>query len=1426
MNATEASVYIRWQEPTSNGGCSITGYEIYRTDLAGTSYEKVHASEVDGNPSLNAFNITELPSGISGSTMRIIVRAVNQASLTGQTDYVEVTVAGVPDAPSVPTEDSTTTTNTTIGVTYSAPNANGAQISSYEVQVDDGAGGDFSTILGGDSTVYLGTSAQTSTNIVQGHTYRVRVRARNVNGWSDYSDIAYILAASKPDPPPKPTYITSTETSITLNISFSENDNGALISGHKLFIDAGSLTSNFSEVTTYDGTNEYEVPGLTNGTSYRFYMVATNSKGDSEPSEESRFTASTPIASLRALSETSSTNDSITLSWSAPTGFESDITGYSVEMNDGSDQTLGSRRRRRLSSNSVTGTWTEVYDGQGNADVTSVTVNNLKPGVLHYFRYVAYDQNGPTIYSDVQSYYACGLPSAPGTPIVSEITLESMVVSWQPPEDDGACGITEYKLYRNGGDGGSTYTEVHSSLLANTPALTLVNVTEFPSNPNGKSFKFKVAVFSKEAINGVESAESSEYLMALAPAAPTDIPTKGNSTNATQIEVSFTGSVTDNGASIKSYYLNVVCVTCKEGEGFSDISGLSSDDLSLSRTISSGIVTGELYGARYGAINEVGQGPLTANSGYIEASQAPDKPNAPIITQSGTNIIISWTLPNSQGNEIKSVLVYVLNSADQFEQDNTTQVGESITVAMTDIISGYELSQNNLIKSYIVVSNDNGPSEDSDNSTSTILVQVAPLQPPVVPFASYTPSETETDTTKSTLTINVTELTGDNTGGSDITSYIVEYYSLTLSSWQVLGGDSPDSLVTSYTITGLVNGQTYSARYKARNIHGTGPYSLNGTVLVAVRPGQIDTANVTASGVQAVIEWNQPADNGGTIITDYNVTVKNSNNEFVQITDCVFVDPATTTCTVDMTRIAVLTGLPEGSAITIQVTAINQRGTSDPSTENSSGAVLVGDIAPAQTENVTTQVSDTNIVISWDAPAINLAQITYYDIQIKIDDSTNYSNENTYCNGSSETIVNNTQCTIPMTVLRASPFNLDLRDSVTAKVAAGSIYGLGDFSTDGNGATIQTEPIAISTIERNNASTTESQLAITWTALSPPDDGDSSVLLYEVQYRFSVESYVDGTNTYNTTSASFVTTATISANTSYTIRVRAYNIHGFGSYSSDFETISSGLPSQMSTPTVEYVAITSITGGISITWLEPNANSGTLDQYEITIADINGTYRIPSTCDGSNSTVFSDRTCNVTTSELKGSTYELVFRSTISVVIRAHNENGWGPSSTANTTRTVLQVPQPVTGVGNGTTTNSTQIDVLWSALTTADDTGDTSILSYNLQRETSVNVYESEIGENEDYTSTSYVVTTNIVQGTTYNFKVRARNIEGWGDLSSAAPILAAQEPPQMGSVTTAISDKSVNITWSLDDDNGSPITSYTLLFYDNQNAPSTEST
>jgi hypothetical protein len=79
-----------------------------------------------------------------------------------------------------------------------------------------------------------------------------------------------------------------------------------------------------------------------------------------------------------------------------------------------------------------------------------------------------------------------------------------------------------------------------------------------------------------------------------------------------------------------------------------------------------------------------------------------------------------------------------------------------------------------------------------------------------------------------------------------------------------------------------------------------------------------------------------------------------------------------------------------------------------------------------------------------------------------------------------------------------------------------------------------------------------------------------------------------------------------------------------------------------------------------------------------------------------------------------------------------------------------------------GSLTSEYQIEVEWSALTTTAETGDSAILSYNLQwhagaADTEGAVWESLAGDLSEYPGTSYIVTSGIVEGATYSFRLRA---------------------------------------------------------------------
>ena len=77
--------------------------------------------------------------------------------------------------------------------------------------------------------------------IQRGLQYRFKYRTENVNGWSEFSDIAYIYAFAVPEKPAAPVYLSGTDDSVTLKLTASRNDNGIRITSYELWI-AGDET--------------------------------------------------------------------------------------------------------------------------------------------------------------------------------------------------------------------------------------------------------------------------------------------------------------------------------------------------------------------------------------------------------------------------------------------------------------------------------------------------------------------------------------------------------------------------------------------------------------------------------------------------------------------------------------------------------------------------------------------------------------------------------------------------------------------------------------------------------------------------------------------------------------------------------------------------------------------------------------------------------------------------------------------------------------------------------------------------------------------------------------------------------------------------------------------------------------------------------
>ncbi|TGG90146.1 MAG: hypothetical protein ERJ67_11545, partial [Aphanocapsa feldmannii 277cV] len=229
--------------------------------------------------------------------------------------------------------------------------------------------------------------------------------------------------------------------------------------------------------------------------------------------------------------------------------------------------------------------------------------------------------------------------------------------------------------------------------------------------------------------------------------------------------------------------------------------------------------------------------------------------------------------------------------------------------------------------------------------------------------------------------------------------------------------------------------------------------------------------------------------------------------------------------------------------------------------------------------------------------------------------------------------------------------------------------------------------------------------------------------------------------------------------TTYSFKVRA--IHGRESTSVTAKPLFAALSGLTAT-----AADTEVT----LSWDDPTDSS--ISGYELSING--GTY---SSISGSDATTTSHTVTGLT----NGTTYSFAVRA----------ENGKPPSSAVSAKPLFARL------TGLTATAGDTEVSLSW------DDPGDSSISGYELSIDGGT--YSSISGS--DATTTSHTVT-GLTNGTSYKFRVRAKNGKPPSSAVSAKPLFA----PLTGLTATA-GDTEVSLSW--DDPNDSTISGYKLSLY-----------
>jgi hypothetical protein len=274
ISGGNTQMFASWTQPTSTGGTPITGYVLqYRrsTTTTWTTYGTVDA--------VLEYTISGLTNGF---TYFFRVAAVNAAG-TGaySAESASVVVGQVPAAVATPTITSkyaTSLTDTTLTLSWTAPNAYGSRITDYLVQYSTSSSGPWTLHADGAGTA----TSTTITGLNATTAYYYRVAAVSTVGAGPYTStpVTGVIATA----PGTPT-VTATAGAGFVTLTWpAVDDGGAAITGYKLYYQVGTgstLSGNTIDQAIYNAKIDWSartaiVPACGGLPQWRAQLAFTN----------------------------------------------------------------------------------------------------------------------------------------------------------------------------------------------------------------------------------------------------------------------------------------------------------------------------------------------------------------------------------------------------------------------------------------------------------------------------------------------------------------------------------------------------------------------------------------------------------------------------------------------------------------------------------------------------------------------------------------------------------------------------------------------------------------------------------------------------------------------------------------------------------------------------------------------------------------------------------------------------------------------------------------------------------------------------------------------------------------------------------------------------------------------------------------------
>lgn len=337
-------ISVAFTTPANNGGTAITGYTATSSPGGFTATGSSSPLVISGLTNGTSYTFTVVATNSEGDSAPSVASGA-------------VVPSTVPDAP---TSVSATGGNAQASVSFTAPASNGgAAITEYTATSSPGG----FTATGSSSPLVV-------SGLTNGTAYTFTVVATNIKGNSVASSASSSITPSTVPSAPTSVSASAGNAQATITFTASSSNGGATITGYTATSSPGGLTATGSG-------SPLTITGLTNGTSYTFTVVATNSNGNSAASTASSAVVPSTVPGAPTSVSAVAGNTQATVSFTAPvSNGGSAITGYTATSNPGGFTATGASSPLTITglTNGTSYTFTVVAtNANGNSSSSSAS---------------------------------------------------------------------------------------------------------------------------------------------------------------------------------------------------------------------------------------------------------------------------------------------------------------------------------------------------------------------------------------------------------------------------------------------------------------------------------------------------------------------------------------------------------------------------------------------------------------------------------------------------------------------------------------------------------------------------------------------------------------------------------------------------------------------------------------------------------------------------------------------------------------------------------------------------------------------------------------------------------------------------------------------------------------------------------------------